>query len=466
MKKTALAEAIRNTIAELKVIVEPDAMARYGTDWTSAYTPNPIAVVLPKKVEEVQAIVRFARQHKLALVPSGGRTGLSGGAVAAGGELVVAFDRMDKIGPVNTLEQTVVCQAGVVTAHLQQCAEQHGLLYPVDFASSGSSQIGGNISTNAGGIKVMRYGMTRQWVAGLTAVTGAGDIVRLNSSLSKNNTGYDLSQLFIGAEGTLGFVVEAVMRLTRQPRNLSVILLAAPNSSALASTLQLFRQTIELTACEFFSEQALRYVVDKGLATHPFASSSPFYALMEFESDEGQMLEPVMALFEQAVQKGWVNDGVISQNSSQYHSLWRCRECIGEAIAHRRPHKNDIAVPLSKLPQFFEAVPTVVRQAYADCEVIWFGHLGDGNIHLNVLKPDSWSQEIFAQHCHDVNQQIFAIVQQLGGSISAEHGVGLAKKGDLHYSRTTQEIDLMRAIKQVFDPDGIMNPGKIFDSTA
>jgi FAD/FMN-containing dehydrogenase len=233
-------------------------------------SPRPTAIVFPKTIEQVQAIVRWANTHKVALVPSGGRTGLSAAAVAANGEVVVSFDYMNQILDVNLTDRTAVCQPGVVTEHLQNVAEENGLYYPVDFASAGSSQIGGNIGTNAGGIKVIRYGMTRNWVAGMKVVTGKGDVLELNKDLIKNATGYDMRQLFIGAEGTLGFVVEATMRLDRAPKNLTAMVLGTADFDSIMPVLHAFQSKLDLTAFEFFSDKALAKVLARGDVPAPF----------------------------------------------------------------------------------------------------------------------------------------------------------------------------------------------------
>jgi len=252
-------------IDELSTLVEPGklltdaaSLETYGKDWTRQYAPAPSAIVFPKTIEQVQAIVRWANAHRIGLVPSGGRTGLSAAAVAANGEVVVSFDYMNQIVDFDASNRTVVCQPGVVTGVLQQFAEDNGLYYPVDFASSGSSQIGGNIGTNAGGIKVIRYGLTRNWVAGLKVVTGTGELLELNKDLIKNATGYDLRQLFIGAEGTLGLVVEATMRLDRAPRNLTAMVLGTPDFDSIMPVLHAFQGKLDLTAFEFFSDKGWR----------------------------------------------------------------------------------------------------------------------------------------------------------------------------------------------------------------
>lgn len=458
-----LIEQLRNAVPEARVLTEPGDLETYGKDWTRQFAPRPLAIVMPRDTNQVQSIVRFANEHHLALVPSGGRTGLSAGAVAANGELVVAFDLMNKISEFSASDRTVRCQAGVVTGQLQSFASDQGLYYPVDFASAGSSQLGGNLSTNAGGIKVIRYGMSRDWVAGLKVVTGKGDILELNRDLVKNNTGYDLRHLFIGAEGTLGFITEATMRLTRPPENLHVLVLGLADLANTMDVLQAYQSKMDLTAYEFFSHQAMGHVIAHGDTPAPFETEAPYYALLEFEAASEAVMETAMGLFESCVENGWVLDGVISQSETQAQKLWQLRERISESIAPRTPYKNDISVVVSKVPQFLTEIDAVVRTHYPDFEIIWFGHIGDGNLHLNILKPETMEKADFFARCTEVNQWVFDIVQRHGGSISAEHGVGLTKKDYLPYTRSDSEIAYLKAIKLAFDPNNIMNPGKVFD---
>lgn len=461
---TSVITDLKSIVGDTRVVTDRDALARYGVDWTSAYEPNPAAAVLPSTVEQVQEIVRLAAREQLAIVPSGGRTGLSGGAVAANGELILALDRLDSIDGFNPVDRTVRCGAGVITQQLQQFAQDQGLFYPVDFASSGSSQIGGNISTNAGGIKVIRYGMTRDWVAGLKVVTGTGELLDLNRGLLKNNAGYDLRQLVIGAEGTLGVVVEATIRLARPPGELAVLVLGVPDMPAIMEVLSVYQGAMDLSAFEFFSELALQKVVQHQGLQRPFETAADFYALIEIELDSDVAMDRVMALFEQCVEAGWVLDGVVSQSIAQAEALWRLREDISETLSPWTPYKNDISTVVSRIPEFLAEVEAVVGEHYPEFEIIWFGHIGDGNVHLNVLKPDTLSIEEFQQQCSEVSSRVFEVVQRYGGSISAEHGVGLLKKDYLHYSRSELEVQIMRQIKRAFDPQGIMNPGKIFDT--
>lgn len=462
MTDPALIDELKTLVEPGKVLTDADSLNAYGKDWTKHFAPAPSAIVFPKSIEQVQAIVRWANGHKVALVPSGGRTGLSAAAVAANGEVVVSFDYMNQILEFNEMDRTAVCQPGVVTAQLQQFAEDKGLYYPVDFASAGSSQIGGNIGTNAGGIKVIRYGMTRNWVAGMKVVTGKGDLLELNKDLIKNATGYDLRQLFIGAEGTLGFVVEATMRLERQPTNLTALVLGTPDFDSIMPVLHAFQDKLDLTAFEFFSDKALAKVLARGDVPAPFETDCPFYALLEFEATTDERADQALATFEHCVEQGWVLDGVMSQSEQQLQNLWKLREYISETISHWTPYKNDISVTVGKVPAFLKEIDAIVGEHYPDFEIVWFGHIGDGNLHLNILKPDAMDKDEFFGKCATVNKWVFETVQKYNGSISAEHGVGMTKRDYLEYSRSPAEIEYMKAVKAVFDPNGIMNPGKIF----
>lgn len=446
-----------------KVLTDADSLQTYGRDWTRKHEPAPLAIVFPKSTQEVQAVVRAANELGFKLVPSGGRTGLSAGAVATAGEVVVALDQMNHLRDFNAADRTVVCEAGVVTRQLQDFALEQGLYYPVDFASAGSSQIGGNLSTNAGGIKVIRWGMSRDWVAGLTVVTGKGDILELNKDLVKNNTGYDLRHLFIGAEGTLGFITEATMKLTRLPTNLTVLVLGLSHFSHIMDVLQRYLTALDLTAFEFFSHKAMGHVLAEADIPPPFEQEAPYYALLEFESVNEEALERAMTLFEDCVEAGWVVDGVVSQSETQLKNLWRLREGISESIARHTPYKNDIAVVPSKVPAFLNRIDDIVTREYPDFEIIWFGHIGDGNLHLNILKPAALSKEEFFRRCEQVNTLVFETVQAFRGTVSAEHGVGLLKKDYLSYTRSPVEIEYLKGIKRVFDPNNVMNPGKVID---
>lgn len=441
-----------------QVLRDPASLESYGQDWTRLVAPRPSAVVFPKSAAQVVELVRLARRDRLALVPSGGRTGLSGGAVAGNGEVVVSFDKLNRILDFDATDRLVTCEAGVVTAVLQDYATQQGLYYPVDFASAGSSQLGGNIATNAGGIKVIRYGLTRDWVAGLRVVTGTGELLSLNQGLVKNATGYDLRHLFIGSEGTLGLIIEADMRLAAAPPPQQVMVLGVNQATDLLSILRAFQARIRPSAFEFFSDLCVDRVTAHRSLPRPLTSPAPFYALVEYDETAA---DAALEVFEAVLDAGWVTDGVISQSGQQAAALWGLREGISESIAPELPYKNDLAVRVSQVPEFLAEIDTLVTANYPEFEVCWYGHIGDGNLHLNILKPAALEKSDFFERCHQLSPRIFAAVAARAGSISAEHGVGLLKQPFLDYSRSPAEQSLMRGLKQVFDPHEILNPGKL-----
>ena len=451
-------ERLQQAMPAARIKTDPETLAVWGRDWTRGYAVAPSAVAFPETVAEVAALVGLANEERIALVPSGGRTGLSGGAVAGNGEVVVSFDRMNRITRFSPADRLVRCQAGVVTAQLQAYAREQGLFYPVDFASAGASQIGGNIATNAGGIKVIRYGATRQWVGGLTVVTGGGEVLELGRGLVKDATGPDLKHLFIGSEGSLGFIVEAELKLAAPPPPSRVMVLGLERFQDVLRLLPAFEAEVALSAFEFFSELALGKVVAQRALPRPFAEAAPFYVLLEFDA-EGE--EGALGVFEAALAAGWVVDGVVSRSDAQAASLWALREGITESIAPFAPYKNDLAVRISEVPGFLADVDRLVAKHYPDLEVCWFGHIGDGNLHLNILKPPGLELAAFHRRCHAISPELFAAVRQRGGSVSAEHGVGLLKRDFLEFSRSAPEIDILRALKKTLDPNGVMNPGKL-----
>ncbi|MBI4356643.1 MAG: FAD-binding oxidoreductase [Gammaproteobacteria bacterium] len=445
------------------IALDLETLTVYGRDHTKVYTPKPTAVVFPRSIEQIQALVKMANQYSIPLVPSGGRTGLSGGAVACHDEVVVSFDKMKRMLGVNREDHTLTCEAGVITQVVKELAGKEGLHFPIDLASKGSSQIGGNIATNAGGVAVVRYGPIRQWVAGLKVVTGKGEVMTLNRGLIKNATGYDLRHLFVGSEGTLGFIVEATLWLAPLPKPSQVMVLGIPKIESVISLFHLFKSQLVLNAFEFFSENALAIQVNKGKARRPFPAITPYYVLLDFESEDAFHRNRALALFETAVERSWATDGIMSESLEQGQSLWMLREGIPEALASYNPYKNDLSVRVAKIPEFSQALLTFIAEHYPGFEGVLFGHIGDGNIHVNILKPETWETKAFVAACQKGDERLFSMIEQFGGSISAEHGIGLVKKPYLHYSKSPSEIEAMRSIKAVFDPKGIMNPGKIFD---
>jgi FAD/FMN-containing dehydrogenase len=441
---------------------DPAELREYGKDWTKVHEPAPLAVAFPRSRAEVASIVRFCNDKRVAIVPSGGRTGLAAGAVAAKGELVLSLERMRALGEVDVLGQTLRVEAGAITEAVHRHCAPHGLTWPVDFASKGSSQVGGNIATNAGGVKVIRYGLTRQWVLGLEVVTGAGQELDLNGALEKNNTGVDLRQLFIGSEGTLGVITAATLKLARLPGRLDVFLFGV---DGVPGVLRLFEEArrgpFAISAYEFFTDRCLaRLERHRGLGP-PLDARPSCYVLLEAEARDPAELEPWLAsLFE----RGLVVDGTMAQNGSQAAALWALREGISESLsATGLPHKNDVALPVAALEAFCAELESTFEKAYPDWEICLFGHIGDGNLHVNVMKPEGLSREAFWQKTSQADHAIFSLVRRHRGSISAEHGIGLLKKPYLGYSRSDDEIALFRSLKAAFDPRGVLNPGKIFE---
>lgn len=457
-----MVESLKSLLPAEQLLFDAQDLEFYGRDWLKQFEPQALAVAFPKSTEDVQKLVLWARENRVGLVPSGGRTGLSAGAVALNQEVIVSFEKMNKILDFNENDLSITCEAGVITETLQNFAKEKGFFFPIDFAAVGSSQIGGNIATNAGGINVIRYGMFRQWVTALEVVTGSGEILHLNKGLEKNATGYDFKNLFIGSEGTLGFITKATLKLTQAPKNPQVFLLALDSVDSILPTLKLFR-SLTLNAFEMFTDKALKHVLHHNPTLQfPFAEKSPYYLVVDFES-YGDQEEKALELFEKALEEGLISDGVLSQNHNQYKELWKYREDISECISYKSPYKNDVSVKTSLIPDFLQTTEEYLKAKYPSFEVVWFGHIGDGNLHINILRPDDMPLEEFIETCKNTSPYLFKKIKEYDGSISAEHGVGLIKKSFLTFTRSEAEIELMKQVKKAFDPDGIMNPGKIFD---
>lgn len=449
--------------------VDPSDLAEYGKDWTRVYAPAPSAIAFPRTTAEVSRLLAICNEARVAVVPSGGRTGLAGGAVAANGEIVLSLSRMRRMDPVDTLGGTVRVQAGAVTEAVHQHCAPHGLTWPVDFASKGSSTVGGNIATNAGGVKVIRYGLTRQWVLGLEVVLPSGEVLEVGGALEKNNTGLDLRQLFIGTEGTLGVVTEATLKLTRLPGTTAVMLLGVED---VAGVLSLFREArrapFGLEAYEFFSQKCLDRVQRHRGLRPPFATSCPYYVLLEVYGGDGtgeELLARIEPWVSSVFASGLAKDGTLAQHSGEARALWELREGISESLsATGLPHKNDVALPITGLDGFCAELDDLFARRYPGWEICLFGHVGDGNLHINVMKPDAMEKADFHAKTKEADRDMFALVQKHHGSISAEHGIGLLKKPFLSFSRSEGEMGVMRAVKRALDPNGILNPGKVIDA--
>lgn len=462
-------EKIIHLIGKEKVFSKDDkemdegTFISYGTDRTKVHSPNYTLLCFPRSTEDVSKLVKYAFENDIKIVPSGGRTGYAGGAIAKEDELVISLSKMDQVLDFDPFFASITVGAGMITKNLHKEAHERGYFFPVDFAATGSSHIAGNIATNAGGVRVVHYGLIRNWVLGMKVVTGKGEVLEFNGSILKNNTGYDLKHLFIGSEGTLGIITEVSLKLTKIPFDTQVLLFAVSDYS---SILNLFKfshnSSLNLLAFEFFSDLCLGKVKEHLGLGSPFTNSSPYYVLMEFEINQESDNDKLYKFLEDVANEGLIEDGSVAQNSRQKETFWKYREGISESLSILHTvHKNDISLPLRKMEPFLKDMESILENKYPGFEIALFGHIGDGNLHLNILKPKELSDEDFFKECKKVDPDMFDLIQKHSGSISAEHGIGLLKKDFLHYSRSQSEIDLMKEIKKAFDPKGIMNPGKI-----
>ena len=436
----------------------------YGRDWTKVHEPKPSMVCFPTSTDEVSTLLKLCTEYNVAVVPSGGRTGLAAGAVAANRELVLSLDKMRAIGEVDTLANTVWCQAGAVTEAIHEHCKSAGLTWPIDFASKGSSQVGGNIATNAGGVKVIRYGLTRNWVLGLTIVLMNGEVLRLNGSLEKNNTGVDLRQLFIGTEGILGVITEAILKLSPLPRECDVFLFALKDLSTVFSLFKEVRKSgLTVNAFECLSHDCLGLVLHHRNLASPFSDRHEQYVLLEVERPESaDAKEKLEAWLSELFAGELVQDAVLAQSPKEAQNLWAMREGISESLSNTGLlHKHDISLPIHRLQEFIENWSADIASNYPGLKPYVFGHIGDGNLHINLMKPDAMEVAEFRKLCAKADENMFAWIQKFEGSVSAEHGIGLLKKHLLKYTRSETEISLMRQMKQVFDPKGLLNPGKV-----
>ncbi len=443
---------------------DAETLAEYGKDRTKDYAPDAGLVVFPKTPQEVQDIVRIAYERNIPLVPSGGRTGYAAGAVARNREVVISLEKMNAITAIDVEGGVVRCEAGVILENLQNAVAEEGMYLPLDFAARGSCQIGGCLSTNAGGLKVLKYGMTRDLVLGLEAVIANGEWLTLNEGLYKNNAGYDLKQLFIGAEGTLGIITQVALKIVPPPKRLQAALLAVTNFVAILAILKAAKlRALDITAFEFFTEAGLKAVLEHiPDARNPFDGFYPFYVLLEI--DAGTDGDALSGFLEALAEKEMVADGTIASGSAQFKALWGLRENISESISRLGHfHKNDISVPVSSLSRFIPEFEELIRTSYRGFEVLFFGHIGDGNIHVNVIDRTRRPPEEFLSLAAELDKQMAEKVCAYGGSISAEHGIGLLKKNLLPYQRNALQLELMRSVKRIFDPKNLFNPGKIID---
>ncbi len=470
-----------STAAELRSIVgssgfldDSSDLAGYLTEWRGLYQGAAPLVLLPSTTGQVAAILRVCSAHRIGVVPQGGNTGLVGGAIPHSTperpQILVSTRRLNAIRSVDADNFTITAEAGCVLAGMQAAAGAAGRLFPLSLAAEGSCQLGGNISTNAGGTAVLRYGNMRDLVLGLEVVLADGRVLDALRSLRKDNTGYDLKQLFIGAEGTLGFITAATCKLFPRPRRTATAWVAVPSPGAAISVYAAARDQLgdDLTACEFANQLSLDLVVRNIPGSRsPLDHGSPWHLLIEVSTprdDEG-LDERVQEFLARMQESGLVSDGILAASGAQREALWRLRHNMSEAQKKEGASiKHDISVPVASMERFLELATAAVGQLVPGVRVVAFGHLGDGNAHFNLTQPAGADGAAFLARWAEISHQVHGLAAGLGGSFSAEHGIGALKVAELAHWRGGVPLDLMRAVKKALDPLGIMNPGKLFPS--
>ncbi len=469
MERTAHADRFAEMIGAANVLTSPDDQAPYLTEWRDLYQGVTPMVLRPGTTEEVSAVMTYAYQNDLKVVPQGGNTGLVGGQIPqeTGDEIVLSLSRLNKVRAVDPAGFTITAEAGVVLETLQNEAENVDRLFPLALGAQGSCQIGGNISTNAGGTAVLAYGNTRDLVLGLEVVLPTGEIWNGLRTLRKDNTGYDLKQLFIGGEGTLGIITAAALKLFPRPKKLEAAFVGLPDPHAALKLFTLAKAQAGpvLTGFEIMPRVGVEFCLRhlEG-ARDPLEGEHAWYVLMELSS--GSEAFPVRDLMEsilgEAFEEGLVEDAAFAQNLTQVQDFWHIRHGMSEV---QKPEggsiKHDVSVPVASIPDFLDKAMAAVEDFVPGCRPVPFGHIGDGNIHFNVSQPVGADKEDYLAKWDEMNTIVHGIVGEFGGSISAEHGIGRLKRDLLKDVKQGIELDLMKRIKDAFDPKGLLNPGRV-----
>jgi len=450
-------------VGEKHAIRDAAGMDGYMREWRQIWTGRSPLVLRPGSTEDVSRILAIANETRTPIVPQAGNTGLCGGQIPtdAGNEVVLSLERMTRILDVDAADNTITVEAGAVLKSVQEAADAVDRLFPLSLASEGSCRIGGNLSTNAGGLHVIAYGNTRDLCLGLEVVLADGRVWNGLKRLRKDNTGYDLRDLFIGAEGTLGVITAAVLKLFPKPRTVETAFIAVPSPQAAVDLLSLAREMSgnRVVGFELIADIALQFAIRHAGVRHPLAEASPWYVLAE-------LADPVpgamMAIFESSMARGLVTDAALAQSDAQRSAFWAARELISES---QKPEggsiKHDVSVPVSKVPQFLAAADEAVSRFLPGSRFVSFGHLGDGNIHYNISQPVGMDKEAFLGMWNEVNDVVFEVVGRFNGSISAEHGIGRLKAYRMPQIKSAVELDMMRGLKRMLDPNNILNPGRV-----
>jgi len=463
-----LIEQFVSIVGADNVLTTESDMASYLGDWRGRYHGAARCVVRPASTGEVSALVRICTQARVAMVPQGGNTSHCGASIPdkSGEAVLISLSRLNRVRALDPANNTITVEAGCVLQALQEAAFNVGRLFPLSLAAEGSCQIGGNLSTNAGGVQVLRYGNTRELTLGLEVVLPSGEIWHGLRGLRKDNTGYDLKQLFIGAEGTLGIITAAVMKLFPLPQAIATAWLAIDSPQAAVHLLGKLQSAFgaTLTACELVSNISLGLVLKNIPGALPPLAGSPWHLLVELSGagEEAGLRAALGDFLEQMLASGAISDAVVAQSGEQAKRLWALRENISEAQKIEGISiKHDISVPISRIGEFVERADAELKLAFPGIRIVAFGHVGDGNLHYNQSKAEAGENAAFIAAQPKVNEIVHDLVHELGGSISAEHGIGQLKRDELLRYKSTTEMDMMRTVKRALDPQGLMNPGKV-----
>jgi D-lactate dehydrogenase (cytochrome) len=455
----------KKIVGDKYAVTDPADIAPYITEERDLFHGHSPLVLRPGSTAEVAAICKLANEHRIALVPQGGNTGLVGGQTPHNGEVVISLRRLDKIRDVDVESNTMTCEAGVILQVAQQRATEADRLFPLSLGAEGSCTIGGNLSTNAGGTTALAYGVAREMALGVEVVLADGRVLNLLSKLKKDNTGYDLRNLFIGAEGTLGIITAATLKMFPKPRAIETAYVGLKSPAHALKLLSLSQNEAAgtLTSFELLAEMAVDFSVRHGIDVRdPLEGKHPWYVLMELSSPRDDARDTLEAILAKGLEDGIIDDAVIAANLSQRQAFWKLRD---EMSAAQKPEggsiKHDISVPVAAVPAFIAEADAAVVKLIPGSRPVPFGHLGDGNIHYNVSQPIGADSAGFLNRWHEVNKVVFDIVLKMGGSISAEHGIGVLKRDELPDVKDKTAIELMRQFKAVLDPNGILNPGKV-----